>query len=286
MIDVKTLLCQPIPKREVKTLEVAKTLGLGIGIIYLIFVFLEPFQFQTSDYSKYAVFLLFSIAYFMALFIAIQWIFPWINKLAGLKHYYFYHFILGYLFLIILIAFVHHLIQNYLNGNPLLSWTLFLDVFQNAILVGLIPTFILSLISYTRALQKELRNAGKNLTGLLNRTPQEGMLNIYPLNKKDIHRFEAASVVYIKSEDNYIQVFHKIDAEAIVPSELIRTPLKEVVSQLSLPFLRIHRSYVVNLNYVQKVSGNAQGMQLYIDQDLSIPVSRTYIANLKTALEA
>ena len=53
--------------------------------------------------------------------------------------------------------------------------------------------------------------------------------------------------------------------------------LKEVFS-----LVRCHRSYMVNLNKVKNISGNAQGLKLeLINHSEIIPVSRKYIPIVK-----
>ena len=50
---------------------------------------------------------------------------------------------------------------------------------------------------------------------------------------------------------------------------------------------RCHRSYIVNLDKISQVSGNAQGLKLSFDglEDVLVPVSRSYIAGFKQAME-
>ena len=81
-------------------------------------------------------------------------------------------------------------------------------------------------------------------------------------------------------------IYQKNEASAI-ENELIRATLKNVEKNVSNPFLRIHRSYLVNLNHVYKISGNSQGMQLFIKStEESLPVSRSYINALKKVLQS
>ena len=71
----------------------------------------------------------------------------------------------------------------------------------------------------------------------------------------------------------------------ILEKELIRIPLKTVETFIEFPFLKVHRSYVVNLNQITKISGNSQGMQISLKGlDEIIPVSRNYIEPLKKSI--
>ena len=86
--------------------------------------------------------------------------------------------------------------------------------------------------------------------------------------KKDHHfeRVQLENILYLEAENNYCSVHTKSDRF------LYSLVLKKIESQLpSNQFLRIHRSYVVNINSVTGFGGN----MLYIG-DKRIPVSRTY----------
>ncbi len=89
-------------------------------------------------------------------------------------------------------------------------------------------------------------------------------------------RLEIASdqLLYLQSASNYVEIFHR-DADSI-RSIVFRVPMKQLEDALpSPPWIRIHRSYLVNLEHVQRVSGNAQGHKLHIpDVEQALPVAR------------
>ena len=63
---------------------------------------------------------------------------------------------------------------------------------------------------------------------------------------------------------------------------LIRITLKELEEQLKpiSSIFKTHRSYLVNLNAIQSISGNAQGYQLLLKNcSIIVPVSRSNISN-------
>jgi len=88
-------------------------------------------------------------------------------------------------------------------------------------------------------------------------------------------------LLFIKSIDNYVEVYrtdnNKID-EILMRSTLIRIE-KELKSY---PFLfRCHRTYIINVNNIFKVTGNSQGYKLmFKGVDNLIPVSRDYSKKL------
>jgi DNA-binding LytR/AlgR family response regulator len=84
-------------------------------------------------------------------------------------------------------------------------------------------------------------------------------------------------LLFIKSTDNYVEVYRagRDNIEII----LLRSSLKQIEENLkSYPFLfRCHRTYLINVNNISKVTGNSQGYKLiFKGVEYPIPVSRSY----------
>ena len=95
-------------------------------------------------------------------------------------------------------------------------------------------------------------------------------------NGKDTITLSPNSFFYIESSDNYSTVvFLKED---IFQKELIRSSLTRLEGQIAqTQIVRCHRSFIVNLDKVDKVTGNAQGYKLHLNEsDFVIPVARRY----------
>ena len=287
-MNLRTIITQSVPYGHADSVAIAKSLGVSLGVVYFIFVFLEPFNFSISEeYNKYTVVFVFTCFYFFALFLSLKWLLPGISKLFKVRHLYIYHFVLGYLVLIVVVAMVHTSLQNYLNGLAMFSFSRFTTTLWHALLIGMIPTLIVSLLSHVMILKEQKKQGIKDWSSALKPVKQTGQVVITSDNAKNQFCFEADSIVYIKSEDNYISVFHRKGTTDGIQHQLIRTTLKNLTPQLSLPFLRVHRSYLINLNHVHKVVGNAQGMALSINTlSEKIPVSRSYVPQFKTALKS
>ncbi|WP_422106619.1 ligand-binding sensor domain-containing protein [Winogradskyella sp.] len=75
---------------------------------------------------------------------------------------------------------------------------------------------------------------------------------------------------FIKSDGNYLEFV--TDDKTIID----RNKLKDVLNELPPNFVRVHRSYVVNKNYI--VSQNST--TVYLDSNIEIPRSRTFKSNL------
>lgn len=90
----------------------------------------------------------------------------------------------------------------------------------------------------------------------------------------DSMTFNLPDLLFIEADDNYCTVFWKEQAD--VKKRLLRVNLKSLESQLNNSFaLRCHRSYIVNVNAISAVSGNANGYRLKVNgSEFAVPVSR------------
>lgn len=85
-----------------------------------------------------------------------------------------------------------------------------------------------------------------------------------------------------EASDNYCKIYYL--AQGQLQEKLYRTTLKKLEAQLTaVPGLyRCHRSFLVNLDHVSHLSGNAQGYCLHLsNHQLEVPVSRSLNAELK-----
>ncbi len=90
----------------------------------------------------------------------------------------------------------------------------------------------------------------------------------------DIVRLDLRDVRYVKSESNYVR-FH-LDGRSI--TSLMN--MKDLEQKLPASFVRVHRSYIVNLMHVEKLDS----MDIKIGRDL-IPVSESYRSELIERLD-
>ena len=62
--------------------------------------------------------------------------------------------------------------------------------------------------------------------------------------------------------------------------------LKELQTRLPANFIRIHRSYIVNLHYITRISKDyTTNYIVYLKNGVDLPVSQSYANNLRKALE-
>lgn len=103
---------------------------------------------------------------------------------------------------------------------------------------------------------------------------------------KDDLTLEAAQLICIEAADNYIRVFY--ESEATLKQVLIRGTLKGAAESLEgkAHFFRCHRTWLVNLNRVEGISGNAAGYKLRLQlMPVEVPVSRNLHRELSDRLQ-
>lgn len=108
-------------------------------------------------------------------------------------------------------------------------------------------------------------------------------------NEKDRITLPAADLLYLESSDNYCTVVYRTAAGGPPTRTLLRSSLSRLESQLPPDgrTVRCHRSFVVNLDQVERVTGNAQGYRLHLGgaADLQVPVARKYNDSLVAQLK-
>jgi len=94
-------------------------------------------------------------------------------------------------------------------------------------------------------------------------------------DNKVIYRIPYAEISYIQSWGNYLKFFLRDQNIKIV-----RKTIKVLESELpSKHFLRIHKSYIVNINHVKAI----EGRQIKFE-DQQLPIGKSYLVNVKKAI--
>lgn len=95
-------------------------------------------------------------------------------------------------------------------------------------------------------------------------------------SKGERKTYHPTELVYIESASNYVKIY--FTRKGAITYSIIRMTMKAAAESVAAHpvFFRCHRAFIVNLNKVDRVEGNAQGYKLRLqDVDESIPVSRS-----------
>lgn len=189
-------------------------------------------------------------------------------------------------FMMILVFFIglsHFLVRDliYENSN---NWSLIYlkeEVF-NAYQIGFFVSIIVILFNQLKTKKyidnyhaKNELTIEKNHKKVVQTTSQEIIAERSP--------FTTHGFVFAKSCGNYTEIY--IKKENSVIKILERITLGNLLDDLSKneAVLRVHKSYIVNLNEVNSVSGNSAGLKLTLKNlpDFTVPVSRSNIENFE-----
>jgi hypothetical protein len=141
-----------------------------------------------------------------------------------------------------------------------------------AILVGSIPVTITYFIAFNRRYKTVLREAS---------IPDEVIywedeVTITAGNPRNDFKCNPKVIAYLCSNDNYVTIVTIRDN--VQTKTTIRGTLKSAEEELrkNSRFIRCHKCYLVNLDYVEKVSGSNQNMKLILSASgAEIPVARS-----------
>lgn len=180
--------------------------------------------------------------------------------------------------ILLVIGVANFLIRDLIYTNPD-NWSLryFREEIRNTFLVGSLLLLVVLPLNLERLIHKHSSHL-KKLSTKVNKDPIAG--SIFIKTEVSIEDFELhiKDFMFAKVESNYTEIV--TFSSGTINQKLIRITLKNLENQLN-PFtsvIKTHRSYLVNLNAITSISGNAQGYQLTLENySFSIPVSRSNI---------
>ncbi len=180
------------------------------------------------------------------------------------------------------------LIRDLIYDNPNnWSWGYFFEEIRNTFIVGTLLMLILIPLNFNRLYFRNQRRAAQFQgmpQSVLDTHKKKSFASIFIKTqlKGDDFELHPNEFIFARSDKNYLEIFLKKEGKLI--KQVKRMTIKQLDAQLSrFPFMtRIHRSYLVNLNQIAKVSGNAQGYRLELkDVPDTLPVSRAMIHNFE-----
>ncbi len=154
----------------------------------------------------------------------------------------------------------------------------FLGMFFVVCIIGVFPITIGVLLNYIHKLKKysqpvQIYSQNTDIQEVIN---QNNIIRFIAENEKDTFEIAETDLYFIESSDNYSTIhFYKNDK---IQKEMIRGSLSRMEEFIhSSKIVRCHRSFIVNLNKVEHVTGNAQGYKLHLERpEVVVPVARKY----------
>lgn len=190
-------------------------------------------------------------------------------------------------FLVLFTGITQFLIRDVIYDNPQnWSWKYFVEEISNTFIAGIFLGPIIISINLNRQQLKNTQKAERISSSItdIKELQNNTSITIETEVKSEKFVFESHSFIYAKAEGNYAEIFVK--KEEKVQKLIKRIPIKNLEIQLStFPFIiKTHRSVLLNLNYIEKVTGNAQGYKVQLkDCPDTVPVSRNFIQSFDSA---
>ena len=280
------ILKQPYPSNLVQfDLPNIKAATLASVSVFFILVCLRPFGLE--NYSVETI-LLNSFIFAMVTFLAVNLnlaVFKYINKRNGaIEENWTVGAEIGVqVWILFFIGVLNSLTDHFVNGH-LLNWSIFFHWLLQTVIVGIFPSLAFVIIRQYKLLKRYSSNAQVIEAKLSVSEPHEIFIEEQANkaicfgedNSDNDIAINPATVLYIIAADNYIRLFY-MENHAL-RNMLVRGTLKGVEEKLIAftNFYRCHRSYLVNLNFIRHISGNATGYKLHLEgTEELIPVSRS-----------
>jgi LytTr DNA-binding domain len=190
--------------------------------------------------------------------------------------------ILSIMMLILMIAVGNVVYSNFVfnleNGISSFFWMLLV-----VMIIGVFPATFGVMLNYIVQLKKYNQPIVVHHSQVVENQEISVLKNIKLIaeNEKDSIELSPESLYFIESSDNYSTVYFEKDGTPTagkLHKELLRSSLTRLESQIFAEnIVRCHRSFIVNLDKVEKVTGNAQGYKLHLKSpELLVPVARKY----------
>jgi len=267
---------KPFPFIEKKNSRVLASF-LFSGFIYVFLLIFQPFGISNIQYYK-PIFVLgfFGITLIVMLFsylvmpIIFKNIFD-IDKWTIKKN-------LAFIVIQFLVITVLNWIYTSTFGKGIVEQHNLLFFVFVTVSVGIIPTLFLTYFIEKKLTQKNQHiaiNFTNNIQYQSNKS-ENTIIKLVSKNSDETIVIDLKQLICVKSEGNYIKVFFLEDN--LLKSRLIRNSISKIEEQLIIfkTIKRCHRSYIVNLDKVEKMTGNARNLNLHIKNlDFTIPVSRS-----------
>ncbi|MEO9870459.1 LytR/AlgR family response regulator transcription factor [Ekhidna sp.] len=239
-------------------------LSILLSTFFILFFF-QPFGDITHGYTfngflrilSYAIVAsasVFSLEYYFGMYYRTKW------SISQTR----YGALIWYFIILLFVTINIFLCRTIWIGWTGVSWT---DLGIVIYRVGIISIIPFSLIAFILLLQKTKKEDFEIHFTSQGTNPEHLRLNVNNL-------------LYLTSEENYAGIY--IWNGNQFQKKLLRGSLTFFEDQLEPPVVRVHRSYLVNLQQIIEVKMNSSGGSLILSgSDYSIPISRKYLTSFQ-----
>lgn len=270
---------KPFPFYETKKQKVLVPVSFGLFIMLILIAF-NPSNNADFVFTQFLKVFAYGFITFGVMFL-FSTIFPLLfPKLFDGENWKIKKSILFTLVTIISIGLVNGF-YAFLFDNPNENGNLFsflTAVFFKTLIVGFLP-ILFSVFYREKVLYRKNHLKALEIIEELNKSNivehEVNESNTLPLIVLDNFKIPFNDLFCVKSEGNYCMIFYKQNSH--VEKKMIRCSLNKIEQEYNgnCKIIRCHKSFIVNLNKVNNVTGNARGYSFIInDLEFAIPGSR------------
>lgn len=168
-----------------------------------------------------------------------------------------------------------------------ISFSYFINFQVYTLFISIFPITILTLLKQNRLLKLNQAHApGLNKIVGASQTIQEAEKIIFWADNGKVNlEVKVSDLAFVESVGNYIHIYHQSNHG--ITESVLRSGIAKIEGETSRynNLIKCHRSFIVNVNYVEGVKGNAQGYRLTIKNfSKEVHVSRQYTKFFKAAM--
>ena len=184
--------------------------------------------------------------------------------------------------LLILFIGIANFLCSVFYGWAEIHWFGLINMIYSTFLIGIFPVVITGLILQGRSSKKFEATADvlqkKVIQPVEIQQKQEN-------NEPKLFEIDIRAIRYVQSMQNYISIVYI--SENGLNKEMRRMTLQQSEADAKdSRLIRCHRSYMVHLDHIKQIDGNAQGLKLTLDGcEDTVPVSRKFVPIIRTALD-
>ncbi|WP_296317106.1 LytR/AlgR family response regulator transcription factor [Winogradskyella sp. UBA3174] len=250
-----------------------------MSIISFLFSYLfEPFSMNQAEHKISSLWILILHA-FIPIPIALGYLFLLNKTVKNTSHWTLGKEFLHLAHVLFLIGLASFFLRDFIYTNPdNWSFRYFWEEIRNTFLVGSLILVVILPLNLERLLYRHF-NFLNQIATKSSITKKSNSIHINTPIPGEQFEVNIGTFLFAKVESNYIEIIYS----SVTGFEklLKRMTLKEFEEQLSsFPYVfKVHRSYLVNLQTIESISGNAQGYMLRLKNfsEAAIPVSRSKI---------
>ena len=283
------MLQQPYPLWDNKLRKFYSSAGISIFVFLFLYVF-KPFGLNHFEGAEdIVIFIGYGLVSFVLL-ILLQFVVPSLLPTVFTEERWMVYKEILFTLIIISCIGIGNMIYSAWLGLTSISSSAFVFFEMVTLMVAIIPVSLSVLIKQNYLLRTNLKQSRILSDKLYRKTrmPElaHAIVKFESENAKDTLSVESKDIYYVGAADNYIEVH--IKQNDVVKQIVLRNTLKNAHDSLKRfsNFYRCHRTYIVNLDKIQSVTGNSQGYKLILfDTEKQIPVSRTLTRELTQRLK-